>query len=226
MADREGSACRGQRKRTTFVDERTWAAFAEFKAGITGRKGESAVARELARLGRPALHDAILVDANGVTQIDHVVRDVDAIIVIETKTYAGDIIGMPEDREWMQHLADGEIRHSFQNPIRQNHRHCRAVENVLAGLNVPIAGYVVSAGSAHFSDNLQTLVVPIDRIAELFRGQPRRLTDPAQLDRAWGRLVQAVSAGEARREEHQGVLRQRREGPTTEEAGVIGARSR
>jgi hypothetical protein len=215
MADGDDAACRGRAKRTTFVNERTWAVFAEFKAAITGRKGEGAVVRELARLGRPALHDVMLVDARGVTQIDHLVRSVDAIIVIETKTYAGYISGAPDAREWMQHLADGETRHSFQNPVRQNHRHCRAVESVLADLDVPIAGYIVSAGSATFSDTLQPFVVPIDRLSELFHNEPMRPTDPTQLDQAWSRLVDATSVGETRREEHQETLRQRREGLAT-----------
>jgi hypothetical protein len=215
MDDRDGAPFRGRAKRTTFVDERTWAAFSEFKAGITGRKGEGAVARELARLGLQALHDAMLVDARSVTQVDHLVRGPDAIIVIETKTYAGSITGVPEGRKWLQHLADGETRHSFQNPLRQNHRHCRAVAGVLVGLDVPIAGYIVSAGSATFADNLKLLVVPIDRISEVFLEEPRRRTNPAQLDRAWSRLVDAASVSEAQREEHREALRQRREGLVT-----------
>jgi hypothetical protein len=54
-----------RRRRTTFVGERGWALFNAFKAGIIGRKGESAVERELAGVGLPALHDAILVDLFG-----------------------------------------------------------------------------------------------------------------------------------------------------------------
>ena len=52
-------------KRTTLVTDEEWRAFGEVKAGITGAKGEDAVARELARLGRTALHDVILSDSRG-----------------------------------------------------------------------------------------------------------------------------------------------------------------
>jgi hypothetical protein len=199
-----------RRRRTTFVDERGWAAFSEFKAGIIGRKGEGAVEREVAALGFPALHDAILVDLFGLTQIDHVVRGPDAIVVIETKTYGGHITGTRHSNEWTQHLLGGQVRHPFQNPMHQNHRHRQAVEAAVAGYDVPIVGYVVSAGSATFAEELMGLVVPINRLCEMFRDNPPRPHDPQMLDRAWLRLVEAAAAAEPRREEHQDLVRLRR----------------
>jgi hypothetical protein len=168
MVDESETAPRGRSKRTTFVDEDTWTKFREFKAAIAGRKGESSVARSLSALSVPALHDVLLPDLLGVTQLDHLVRASDAIRVIETKTCGGYIVGSLDSAEWVQHLAAGERRHVFQNPIHQNHRHCRAVETALAGLNVPIAGIIVSAGSAIFCDGLRGSVVPLPRLGEVF----------------------------------------------------------
>ena len=82
-----------KRRRTNLVTDEEWQAFQEVKAGITGQKGETAVARQLALLGAPALHDVILADRSGLTQIDHLVLGPDAILVLETKTYAGFIEG-------------------------------------------------------------------------------------------------------------------------------------
>jgi Nuclease-related domain len=210
MAD-DGETTTGARtKRTTYVDERTWAAFGAFKAAIIGRKGESAVARTLGDLGVPALHDVLLADLMGLTQVDHLVRARDAILVIETKTYGGHITGAVDRAEWMQHLADDETRHAFQNPAYQNHRHCRAVEAILAGLDVPIAGYVVFAGSATLCDELQGAVVPIARLPALFRTEPPRACNAVHLGRAWERLIVAGAAGEPRREEHMEAVRMRR----------------
>jgi hypothetical protein len=210
MADDGGTTTRARGRRTTYVDERTWAAFGEFKAGIIGRKGESAVARALGDLGVPALHDVLLVDLLGLTQVDHVVRARDAIVVIETKTYGGHITGAVDCPEWVQHLADDEARYAFQNPAYQNHRHCRAVETVLAGLDVPIAGYVVFAGSATFCDELQGAVVPIGHLPSLFRVDPPRACNALHLERAWDRLIVAAAAAEPRREEHREAVRLRR----------------
>ncbi len=212
MAMNDETRNRDRVRRTTFVDEQTWATFSEFKAGITGRKGESAVNRELATLGHPALHDVILADLFGLTQVDHLVRTPDAILVIETKTYGGYITGTLDSSEWVQHLAGGEVRHAFQNPARQNHRHCRAVAAATAGHDVPIAGAIVSAGSATFCADLEGAVIPIGRLGELFRLSSPRAHDAAALERAWRQLVAAVAATESRREEHHEAMRGRRNG--------------
>jgi len=55
------------------------------KAELKGRKGEAAVAEVLARAGLPALHDVIVQDDWGLTQVDHLVRLPDGIAVLETK---------------------------------------------------------------------------------------------------------------------------------------------
>lgn len=210
--DKDETATRIRPKRTDFVSEATWEKFGAFKAGIIGRKGESAVARVLSALGVPVLHDVLLLDLLGVTQLDHLVRAPDAILVIETKTYGGHITGSLDGAEWVQHLAAGEVRHVFQNPVHQNFRHCRAVEAASAGLDVPVAGIIVSAGSATFCAALESGVVPLLRLGEVFRPAPRRRHDPRHLDMAWQRLSRAAADGEPRREEHRDLLRQRRRG--------------
>jgi Nuclease-related domain len=194
-------------RRTTFVDERTWAAFGEFKAEITGRKGENAVALALAGLGYSALHDVLLADLFGLTQVDHLARGPDCILVIETKRYGGHITGSLRGDVWVQDLAGGEVRYSFRSPIRQNCRHCRAVEAVLAGLDVPVVGYVVSAGSATFC----AVVVPLVRLAEMFHAAPPRAYTPAHLEIAWDRLATAAAAAQHRREEHGEAMCRRRD---------------
>jgi Nuclease-related domain len=212
MIDKTEAAARSRAKRTTYVSEATWEKFGEFKAGIIGRKGESAVALALSELGVPTLHDVLLPDALGVTQVDHLVRGPDAILVIETKTYGGHITGSADSAEWAQHLNAGETRHEFQNPVHQNRRHCRAVEAAVAGLEVPIAGLIVSAGSATFCEELRDKVVPLSRLAASFRVTPDRLHDPQQMEIAWQRLRRVVADAEPRRDEHREAMRQRRGG--------------
>ncbi len=195
-------AWRHQPRRTTHANERDWQALGELKAGIIGRKGERRVAAAIARLDVPALHDVILPVEDGLTQIDHLVRGPDRVLVIETKTYRGHITGHPADEAWVQHLSDGTTSHLLRNPVWQNRHHCRAVEGVLAGLGVPVSGYVVSAGAAMFADDLAGLVVPLAQVSGLIVGCPRRHTPAGPLNVAWGRLVQAVALHDRRREEH------------------------
>lgn len=196
-------------RRTTLVTEEEWQAFQEVKAGITGAKGESAVARELARLGHPALHDVILSDSRGLTQIDHLALAPDAIVVFETKTYSGFITGKLQGRTWMQHLSGGTTKTPFQNPVHQNHRHRCAVQELLTGLAVPVRGYVVSAGRAQFCDDLLGVVVPLDSLSQIFLPSDAGPVVQADLQAAWDRLVAAADTNEVRRSDHLSAVRDR-----------------
>jgi hypothetical protein len=204
-------------KRTTFVTDEEWRAFGEVKAGITGAKGEDAVKRELARLGLTALHDVILSDSRGLTQVDHLVLGPDGIFVLETKTYGGFITGGLHATTWTQHLVGG-TKTAFQNPIRQNHRHCSAVKEVLAGLAVPVHGHVVSAGRAKLGDDLVGVVVPLDCLSQVFLSASRAAVDPADLRRAWDILVAAATRAEPQRAEHLAMVRNRK--PNLSEANA------
>ena len=69
------------------------------------------------------------------------------IFVIETKNMSGWIFGSADQQKWTQVQKRGK-RRSFQNPLRQNHAHVKAVESVLeVDLNV-LHSFVVFTGSA------------------------------------------------------------------------------
>ena len=191
-----------KRRRTNLVTDEEWQAFQEVKAGITGQKGETAVARQLALLGAPALHDVILADRSGLTQIDHLVLGPDAILVLETKTYAGFIEGDLDRQQWTQHLAQGTTRTNFRNPIRQNHRHRIATLEIVGNPDVLVRGYVVSAGKARFCDTLVGIVVDLPNLSSILMPDDRRQADQTALRMAWERLRAAAQAGEARRAAH------------------------
>ena len=197
-------------RRTDLVTDEEWQAFREVKAGITGQKGEAAVARQLALLNAPVLHDVILADSRGLTQIDHLVLGRDAILVLETKAYAGFITGGLHSKKWTQYLARGTTRTSFQNPLRQNHRHCSAVLEIVGNLNVGVRGSIVSAGKARFCETLAGVVVPLDNLSDIFIAGDGPRADQGALRQAWDRLIHAAQAGEARRAEHLEGVRARR----------------
>ena len=190
------------RRRTEYVSAMDWDVFSEFKAGITGRKGEALVRRELARLGSMALHDVILPYGDSVTQVDHLVLARDAIMVIETKTYGGHVTGNPAEPNWMQHSAEGEWRYLFRNPLRQNDLHCRAVGGVVDRFGVDVRGHVVFVGTATFCEALAGRVLGLSEIAGAVEAGTcsGAVTEPAR--RAWRRLVEASAESEPRREEH------------------------
>ena len=196
-------------RRAAIRDQPHWTALSELKAGVSGRKGEGAVARELERLGVVALNDVILADDCGLTQIDHLVRSATGVLVLETKTLSGRISGTPLCRAWVQQIGSGESATvtTFQNPLWQNLRHVQAVEAVVAPFGVPVSGHVVSAGAAQLADELRPVVVPLGEIGRLV-GVPE--PGRTSLEAAWRALVAAAESGEARRGEHAETLRRRR----------------
>jgi predicted RNA-binding Zn-ribbon protein involved in translation (DUF1610 family) len=68
--------------------------------------------------------------SNGTAQIDHVVVSQFGIFVVETKNYQGWIFGCAEQAQWTQALPGGK-KFRFQNPLRQNYRHIKALSEFL-----------------------------------------------------------------------------------------------
>ncbi len=132
------------------------------------------------------------------------------VLVFETKTLNGRISGTPLCGRWVQTIGSGEgaTVKTFQNPLWQNLRHVRAVEEVVAPLNVPVSGHVVSAAAAQLADELRPVVVSPGEIARLVARRP--WFKRTSLEAAWRALVAAAEGGEIRREEHAEALARRR----------------
>lgn len=77
------------------------------------------------------LHNVILETGNGTTQVDHVYLSRYGIFVIETKHMKGWIFGSEKDKQWTQKFRGGKS-FKFQNPLRQNYRHVKAISEALA----------------------------------------------------------------------------------------------
>lgn len=181
------------------------------KAELKGRKGEAAVAEVLARAGLPALHDVIVRDDWGLTQVDHLVRLPHRIAVLETKAFGGTVTGHVWHRRWVQDFRGGRVRTAFQNPVLQNHRHVRAVRRV-AGAGVGVHGLVVSAGAARFCGDLERAVVRLDGLPARLREGPTMACDVRRLDAAWRLLTVAAGRSAELRAAHLRQVRQRRSG--------------
>lgn len=93
------------------------------------------------------LSDLILPVAGSTTQLDHLVLSRFGIFVIETKNMSGWIFGSADQQKWTQ-VQKGGQRCSFQNPLRQNHAHVKAVESILEVDLKVLHNFVVFTGSA------------------------------------------------------------------------------
>lgn len=176
--------------------------------GRIGGVGERTVRRTLARLSYPAVHDLVLPDRRGVTQVDHVARGPFGLVVIETKTLSGAVSGALTDATWQQRV--GRRRFSVRNPVRQNFRHVRAVQALVEGLGVPVHGLVVAAGAASFADALTPAVVPVAALGRALGGLGQRGPRPARIEEAWGRILEARQASKGLRAAHRAEIEGRR----------------
>jgi restriction system protein len=95
-----------------------------------------------------AVHNVTLPTEDGTTQIDHVFVSRFGIFVVETKHMRGWIFGTENEAQWTQSIFGSSFR--FQNPLRQNYKHVRALQAVLAMPAEAIHSVVVFSGGSIF----------------------------------------------------------------------------
>lgn len=118
-------------------------------AWFKGLWGEALV-KASARLGLPqdsyhAIHNVTLQTPDGTTQIDHIFVSRFGIFVVETKHMKGWIFGDESQAQWTQRIFRESFR--FQNPLRQNYKHVKALESALDAPANQIHSVVVFTGS-------------------------------------------------------------------------------
>ena len=78
-------------------------------------------------------HNVTIETDRGTTQIDHLFISKFGIFVVETKNLRGWIFGAEYDEQWTQKFPRASYK--FQNPLRQNYAHIKALEAIIP--NVP-----------------------------------------------------------------------------------------
>jgi hypothetical protein len=124
--------------------------------------------------------------------------------VLETKRFSGIVTGELDGLTWVQRFKDSPERFELPNPMRQNYRHHRAVENLIADRAVLVRSYVVSAGSATFEDELRDVLIPVADLARVITGD---VSVPQHgLDAAWTKLRTVAAQSPALREAHRSEI--------------------
>ena len=173
-----------------------------------GDKGERKVNSKLGwRLDSSEYYrfsDLHLPSGSGSTQIDHVVVSRYGVFVIETKNYSGWIFGDETSKVWTQTLY-GE-KHKFQNPLRQNYKHTKAVESFLSLHSSAVFSIVVFAGNAEFRTQMPSNVMYAKNLVRYIRSKSNPIFGPAKVE--WmanrlqshqsGRTIQSVDEAHSR----------------------------
>ena len=82
------------------------------------------------------------------TQIDHIIVSKYGLFVVETKNMKGWIFGSQDDEEWTQQIYKNQNK--FQNPLRQNYRHTKALEGILGLMPNKTFSVIVFVGDSTF----------------------------------------------------------------------------
>ena len=117
-----------------------------------GAMGEAQV-KLAAKLRLPAdtyhaIHNVTLPTADGSTQIDHIFVSRYGVFVVETKNMKGRIFGSKDQAQWTQKLYKNSYK--FQNPLRQNYKHIKTLEEILSVSEDNMHSIITFTGDAQF----------------------------------------------------------------------------
>jgi restriction system protein len=124
---------------------------------------------------------------NGTTQIDHILISTKGIFVIETKHYSGWVFGDEKSKQWMQVIY--RVKNRFQNPIRQNYLHVKAMEHLFDFLpKEHIHSIVVFTGSGQFKSQIPKGVIYLHQLVEFLKTFQEDVISPNRVEFCVGRL--------------------------------------
>lgn len=185
---------------------------------VKGQVGELKVRfaahRRLDRHIYRRLHNVTLNTPDGTTQIDHVFLSPFGIFVVETKNMRGWIFGGEAQPMWTQKLRAKTFR--FQNPLRQNYKHLKALEATLGVSLHHLHSVITFVGASAFKTEMPANVTQGTHFIHYIKTFQQPVFSEAQVDT----FMQTLQAGRrapslATQREHVHNLK-RRSDPTAE----------
>jgi len=107
---------------------------------------------QLDKLTYRRLHNVTLNTPDGTTQIDHVFLSPFGIFVLETKNMSGWIFGNEKQAQWTQKIYKRTFK--FQNPLRQNYKHLKALEATLGVKPEHLHSVITFVGGSAFKTEM------------------------------------------------------------------------
>jgi restriction system protein len=155
-----------------------------------GARGERRVKRLIERRLNPAIYRefsniTVRIDG-GTTQIDHIYVCPFGVLVIETKNMSGWIFGGRNQAQWTQTIYRNKVR--FQNPLRQNYLHIKALERILGLPTGCFKSIIVFAGDCTFKTELPVEVRTTSDVIEYIHSIDARIFSDAQVNEICDRI--------------------------------------
>lgn len=124
--------------------------------GLKGAIGEFAVNFSAAWLldskHYHLIKNVTLPTEDGTTQIDHIIVSIYGIFVIETKNMKGWIFGHPKQKMWTQKIYG--YSNQFQNPLYQNYKHVKTIQQLLGLNEKQVHSLIVFIGDSTFKTEM------------------------------------------------------------------------
>ncbi len=108
------------------------------------------------------IKDVTLQSQGGTTQIDHIVLSKYGLFVIETKNMSGWIFGDEKQKYWTQVIY--KKKNKFQNPLHQNYKHIKTLQELLNVNEDTIHSVIVFIGDSKFKTQMPPNVLQGDYI--------------------------------------------------------------
>jgi restriction system protein len=134
------------------------------------------------RLDKKEYHlvkNVILSTEDGSTQIDHIIVSVFGVFVVETKNIRGWIFGNEKEDMWTQKI----YKHSnkFQNPLRQNYKHVKTLQELLGLRDEQIHSLVVFVGDSTFKTQMPNNVTYGGGYIGFIKSKRQRVLSPKEV---------------------------------------------
>lgn len=134
----------------------------------------------------PVKNVTLSLNDGSTTQIDHILISKYGIFVIETKNLKGWIFGGEHQNEWTQ--QNFKQKYKFQNPLHQNYRHTKALEEVLGLPPSAFISVIAFVGGCKFKTPMPSNVFQGISYTSYIRSFTQEKLDPLQIRQALNKL--------------------------------------
>ena len=156
-------------------------------------------------------HDVIIPSQNGSTQVDHILVSPFGLFIVETKNMKGWIFGSESQSHWTQVIYGS--KYTFQNPLRQTHRHKKILSKYLGINESHIQTVVCFVGDSTFKTELPSNVLSSSLGSYIKQFKDTVLSD-IEIQRICGLLVNVKTEGKISKREHIQSLQNRHSSDT------------
>ena len=172
-----------------------------FLPKLKGHIGEKRVTKKLTTLPPDqyfVFDDIMIPSRNGTSQIDHVVVSPYGVFAIETKNYDGWIYGNAKDKTWTQ-VLNKHTKHRFQNPLRQNYGHVKALEAVLSVKGIHS---IVAFANGTLKTELPENVMRLEDVNTYIQSFKKKVFDSKKVDQLMTTLTESNVSDKQARKNH------------------------